>query len=249
MEYFTSDGLKLAYTVEGEGAPILLVHGFGSTHRVNWVETGWTRALMDAGFRIIMADGRGHGASDKPHDVSDYTLDAMAEDIIDLLDHLDEPGVDIMGYSMGAMVTLVALARHPERFDRAIAAGVGENLLLPPKSPDAVVSALRATSVDDISDPEARVYRVFADQNGQDREALAACFAAVRAPYPVELLKQITRPVLVVAGENDPVGSPSALAARISGASSHVVPRRDHMRTVGDKDYKAAVLKFLEADI
>lgn len=225
----------------------MLVHGFGSTHRVNWIETGWSRALIDAGFRVIMADGRGHGASDKPHDPSDYALDAMAEDVIGLLDHLGEPGVDIMGYSMGAMVTLVALAQYPERFDRAIAAGVGENLLLAPRGADAVVAAMQARRTEDITDPEARLYRLFADQNGQDRVALAACFQTLRQPYPVDLLGRIVRPVLVVAGETDPVGSPSALAARIPGAVSHVVPKRDHMRTVGDKDYKAAVLKFLES--
>jgi len=246
LNYFVSDGLKLACTMEGKGTPIMLVHGFGSTHRANWIETGWTRALIDAGFRVIMADGRGHGASDKPHDPADYALEAMAEDVIALLDHIGEPGVDIMGYSMGAMVTLVALALHPERFDRAIAAGVGENLLLAPRGADAVVAAMQAGRAEDIADPEARLYRLFADQNGQDRVALAACFQTLRQPYPVELLGKITRPVLVVAGENDPVGAPSALAARIPGATSHVVPKRDHMRTVGDKDYKAAVLKFLE---
>ena len=246
MEYFESDGLRLAYRVEGEGTPILLVHGFASTHRVNWIAPSWTRTLMEAGFRVIMADGRGHGASEKPHDRDAYTLEAMAGDVVALLDHLGEPGVDLMGYSMGAMVSLVAAALHPERFDRVIAAGVGARLLDKGKDSKAVVAALLADDPASIRDPAARLFRAFADQNGQDRLALAACFAAVREDFPEALLARIASPVLVVTGEtDDQAGPPGALAARIRGARPFIVPRRDHMRTVGDQAYKDAVLKFL----
>lgn len=246
MPYFESDGLKLAYRIEGDGSPILLVHGFASTHRVNWVQTSWSRTLIEAGFRVIMADGRGHGASDKPHASSAYTLDAMAEDIVALLDHLGEPGVDLMGYSMGAMVSLVAAANHPERFDRVIAAGVGERLLDKSKSSRDVVEALLTDDPSAIRNPAARLFRTFAEQNDQDRRALAACFAAVRRDFPVEALARIANPVLIVAGEADEAaGAPEPLAARIRDARAHVVPKRDHMKTVGDRDYKEAVLKFL----
>ena len=124
MEYFNSDGLKLAYRVEGEGDPIVLVHGFASTHRANWIETGWSRALTDAGFRVILPDMRGHGASEVCYHADDYALGAMADDLVALLDHLGEAGADIMGYSMGAMVALAAAMAHPTRFDRVVAAGV-----------------------------------------------------------------------------------------------------------------------------
>tara|TARA_R110000824_G_scaffold390760_23_gene588104 strand:+ start:18556 stop:19299 length:744 start_codon:yes stop_codon:yes gene_type:complete len=247
MDYFESDGLRLAYRVVGEGAPIVLVHGFASTHEVNWVTTGWSRALVDAGRRVIMADGRGHGASDKPYDAADYTLEAMAGDVIALMDHLGEPGADLMGYSMGAMVSLVAAAQNPERFDRVIAAGVGERLLEKNKPASDVVDALLTNDPAAVGSRAAQMFRLFADQNKQDREALAACFSAVRADFPDELLGRIVRPVLVVAGEtDDAAGNAAPLAARIEGAASFTVPKRDHMRTVGDKAYKEAVLKFLE---
>lgn len=248
MQYFESDGLKLAYRVEGDGSPILLLHGFASTHRVNWIQTSWSRTLIEAGHRVIMPDGRGHGASDKPHERSAYTLDAMADDLVALLDHLGEPGVDLMGYSMGAMVSLVAAANHPERFDRVIAAGVGERLLESGKSSRDVVEALLADDPSAIRNPAAKLFRTFADQNDQDRQALAACFAALREDFPAELLAGIANPVLVVAGEADEAaGPPGPLAARIGDARAHVVPKRDHMKTVGDRDYKEAVLKFLAA--
>ena len=246
MEYFESDGLRLAYRVEGEGSPILLVHGFASTHRVNWIETSWSRTLIEAGRRIIMADGRGHGESDKPHDAADYTLEAMAGDVVALLDHLGEPGADLMGYSMGGMVSLVAAGLYPERFDRVIAAGVGERLLDRGKDSRDVVEALLTDDPASIASPAAKLFRTFADQNQQDRRALAACFEAVRADFPAELLPKIARPVLIVAGETDDQAGPAtSLAARIPDGHAFTVPRRDHMKTVGDRAYKDAVLKFL----
>ncbi len=247
MDYFESDGLRLAYRVVGEGAPIVLVHGFASTMEVNWVATGWSRALVDAGRRVIMADGRGHGASDKPYDEADYTLETMAGDVIALMDHLGEPGADLMGYSMGGMVSLIAAGLYPERFDRVIAAGVGEHLLDKNKRASDVVDALLSNDPTAVGNRAAQMFRLFADQNKQDRVALAACFAAVRADFPEALLARIVRPVLIVAGEaDDAAGAAGPLAARIPGAASFTVPKRDHMRTVGDKAYKEAVLKFLE---
>lgn len=247
MDYFESDGLRLAYRVVGEGSPIVLVHGFASTHDVNWIATGWSRALVDAGRRVIMADVRGHGASDKPHDEADYTLEAMAGDVVALMDHLGEPGADLMGYSMGGMVSLVAASLWPERFDRVIAAGVGERLLDKGKDSRAVVEALLTDDPASITSPAAKMFRLFADQNKQDRVALAACFEAVRADFPEEALRAIVRPVLIVAGEaDDQAGAPGPLAARIRDGESFIVPKRDHMRTVGDRAYKEAVLRFLE---
>ena len=247
VDYFSSDGLRLAYRVEGEGDPILLVHGFASTHRANWIETGWSRVLIDAGFRVILPDMRGHGASEALYRAEDYTLSAMAGDLAALLDHLGEAAADIMGYSMGAMIGLVAAMEYAGRFDRVIAAGVGERLLGADRDPGPVVEALLADDPSGIADKGALGFRLFADRNGQDRRALAACFEAVRAPFPVAELARISRPVLVVTGEEDEqAGAAGPLAALIPEARAFTVPKRDHMKTVGDRAYKEAVLKFLE---
>lgn len=246
MEFFEADGMKIAYAVEGEGSPLLLAHGFASTHHVNWIATGWVKALTDAGYRVILPDMRGHGESGKSHEKADYTLSVMASDLVALLDHLGEPGADLMGYSMGAMVALVAAMEHPDRFDRIIAAGVGDKLLDPNRNPGPVIEALLTDDPSSVTSKGALLFRTFADQNKQDRVALAACFEAVRAPFPADGLSRITRPVLVVAGETDvQAGEAGPLAARISGARAFTVPKRDHMRTVGDKVYKQAVLEFL----
>lgn len=246
MEFFDADGMTIAYVVEGEGSPLLLAHGFASTHRVNWVDTGWVKALTEAGYRVITPDMRGHGESGKSHEKADYTLSAMAGDLVALLDHLGEPGADLMGYSMGAMVALVAAMEYPERFDRIIAAGVGAKLLDPNRDPGPVIEALLTDDPSTVKSKGALLFRTFADQNKQDRVALAACFEAVRAPFPVEGLSYIRRPVLVIAGETDvQAGEAAPLAAEIPDARAFTVPKRDHMRTVGDKAYKEAVLAYL----
>ena len=97
-----------------------------------------------------------------------------------------------------------------------------------------------------LADKGALGFRLFADRNGQDRRALASCFEAVRAPFPVAGLGDISRPVLVVTGEDDEqAGAAGPLAALIPGARAFTVPKRDHMKTVGARVYKEAVLKFL----
>lgn len=246
MESFVCEGVRLAYRVEGEGRPILLIHGFGSTHEVNWVAPGWKQALVAAGYKVIMADGRGHGQSGKPHEIAAYALGVQARDALALLDHLGEQVVDVMGYSMGAMISLVAVATEPARFGKVVAAGVGANLLETGRDSSSVVKALLAEDPDTVWEPEAQLFRRFADQNRQDRVALAACFEAVRADFPAALLAGIERPVLVVAGDMDrSAGDPAPLAALIPGASYALVPKRDHMKTVGDRVYKEEVLRFL----
>lgn len=250
MEKFVSDGLKLAYRVEGQGHPVLLIHGFGSTHAVNWVDTGWVKALVREGYRVIMYDGRGHGQSDKPHDQEAYSLSLMAEDAVALLDHLGEPGADVVGYSMGAMVALVIAMNHAERVDHVVAAGVGENLLEPSREADSVADALLADSLKSVTTRMGRMFRAFADQNRQDRQALAACWRAVRQPFPVEGLQAISRPVMVIAGrQDDQAGAPEPLAAHIPGAISSTVPGCDHMKAVGAKGTRLAVLSFLSDEL
>src|ERR1700704_6847409 len=80
---FDSDGVRLHYEVQGPegGAPLVVVHGFASDYRLNWVGTRWQEALTTAGFRIFGLDCRGHGHSDKPHDPAAYSIDIMAADV------------------------------------------------------------------------------------------------------------------------------------------------------------------------
>jgi len=78
VAHFTSDGVDIAYVDQGSGGAVLLIHGFASNLRVNWIDTGWVRLLTDAGYRVVAIDNRGHGESGKPHDPARYGGPIMA---------------------------------------------------------------------------------------------------------------------------------------------------------------------------
>src|SRR5210317_1374389 len=101
MGSFISQGFKIAFDDEGEGDPIILLHGFAADKGSNWRLTGWYRVLQDAGFRVIAPDSRGHGRSDKPSDQAAYKPAGIAGDVIRLMDHLQLEKAELFGYSMG----------------------------------------------------------------------------------------------------------------------------------------------------
>jgi pimeloyl-ACP methyl ester carboxylesterase len=246
MKSFLSNGHPIAYLDEGEGAPILLIHGFGSSAKVNWVNPGWVDTLTRAGRRVIALDNRGHGESDKPHEVAAYRLGALAEDARNLLDHLGIAKVDLMGYSMGARISAVLAMAHPERVKSVIFGGLGYGIVsgIGPWGP--VVAALETETPETITDPIGLMFRKFADQTRSDRVALAACMKATRVPISADDLAALRLPVLIAVGERDELaGSAAGLAAIIPGAEVLDIPKRDHMLAVGDKVYKAGVLDFL----
>jgi pimeloyl-ACP methyl ester carboxylesterase len=147
---------------------------------------------------------------------------------------------------MGGRITAALLAVHPKRVRRAAISGIGEAMLRGPGGWEDVAAALRAPSVEDVTDPRARTYRVFAEQTKSDREALAACILGSRDPLTPEDAARITTPVLIAIGSEDEVsGKPEPLAALIPSAEVFVIPGRDHMKAVGDKRHKQAVIEFL----
>src|ERR1700693_4493521 len=117
---FDSDGVRLHYEIHGpeDGAPIVLVHGFASDYKLNWVGTQWQETLTKAGRRVIGVDCRGHGSSDKPHDPAAYALDVMAADVRRLLDHLDIDVAGYLGYSMGSRIGVQAMLDYAGRLRR-----------------------------------------------------------------------------------------------------------------------------------
>jgi pimeloyl-ACP methyl ester carboxylesterase len=246
MASFNHDGIETAYLDEGEGEPVVLVHGFGSTKEVNWVNTAWVTTLTRAGRRVIALDNRGHGQSSKLYDPDDYHTAKMADDVVALLDHLNIERADIMGYSMGARITAYLAANYKTYVRSAILGGLGIHLVDGAGLPMSIADALEAPSLADVTDPMGRVFRAFADQTKSDRRALAACIRGSRQTLSREEVIKIGIPVLVAVGTKDPVaGSAHKLAALIPGARALDIPDRDHMLAVGDKVYKASVLEFL----
>ncbi|WP_295806608.1 alpha/beta hydrolase [uncultured Nitratireductor sp.] len=247
MQFFTHDGFELAFVDEGQGDPILLIHGFASTHYVNWVAPGWVKTLRDAGYRVIALDNRGHGRSTKSHDEVDYTPHRMAGDAAALLDHLHISRAHVMGYSMGARISAFLALEHPSRVATLILGGLGLGMIEGVGEWDEIAEALRADDPDTIVSERGQMFRKFADQTKSDREALAACIATSRELLSAADAARIDAPTLVAVGTRDDIaGSPEGLAGLLPNGAAFAIERRDHMLAVGDRAFKARALAFLE---
>lgn len=250
MRYFNSNGVSIAYIDvpphEGQGDPILLIHGFASNHAVNWVNTLWVKTLTRAGYRVVAFDNRGHGQSEKLYDPEAYNSYRMAEDGLRLLDHLGIERADVMGYSMGARITAHMALTAPERMRSMLLGGLGIHLIEGVGLPLGIADAMEVPSLDDLTDPMQRMFRAFAQQTGSDLKALAACIRGTRQVLTEGEVASITLPTLVSVGTKDDVsGSGPALARLIPNATALDIPGRDHNLAVGDKVHKQGVLDFL----
>ena len=244
LRFASFDGRAIAYETYGQGRDALLLHGFASDHIGNWVRPGIVDALVATGRRMIAADARGHGASDKPHEVDAYEHDAMVRDARALLDHLAIRQVDVIGYSMGSIIASRLVGQEP-RVRSVVLGGVGGRLARG-RSPQArarTASVLEAHGDGPGSRPLDRAFRRFALRSGNDLGALAAVQRSASAGAPGDV-RSIRVPTLVVAGEDDRLaGSPAELAALIPGAESVVIPG-NHLTAVGPP-LAAAITRFL----
>ncbi|MGE0045583.1 MAG: alpha/beta fold hydrolase [Hyphomonadaceae bacterium] len=251
MQSFTSsDGLQLAYHAwgaAGDAPPVLLHHGFAANAQANWEAPGVVKALTEAGRQAIAIVARGHGASDKPHDPEFYGEARMARDLAELADHLKLTRFDLAGYSMGAIVSLIAATQEP-RIRKLVIGGIGEGVIARGGVDTRVIGAAaiaKAMRADDVSTLPAAAarFRLFADSTGADRLALAAHAERVHAaPIPLDRIKA---PTLVIAGDADDLArNPQALADAIPDAQLEIV-EGDHLRAVAAPRFAAAIVAFL----
>ena len=258
MASFSSDGVHIAYDdispptrVDGGGAErtILLVHGFASNRNEGWKRTGWYAAFERRGMRVIALDQRGHGESGKLYEPQDYERERLAADVLSLMDHLGIERCDLFGYSMGTRTALEAAIAASDRFSHLILGGVGEKLLEP--SPvvagEPMAEAMLADDPATIGDAMLRSFRQFADEQGEDRKALAAVTRVRNMPFNPDALAALPMPVLVVAGQGDTLaGDPQGLARVFPKGHAVSVPGCDHFGAIPHALTKAAVFDFLD---
>lgn len=250
MPQFTSDGLDLAYDAFGPQdarKAVVLLHGFSANKYENWKRMGWYDALAAKGLRGLAFDNRGHGESAKPHEPEKYAREAMARDIFALMDHAGIERAHLLGFSMGSQIALVAALIDGSRIDHLVVSGVGGRIFEPPRDPGGMAKAMEAPSPDAIADPMLKSFRYFADEQKEDRLALAACSRGPRTPLTPEALAAIRRPTLVIAGMRDQLaGPPQGLADAIPGAKAVAVPGCDHFSLIGHGLFKASVFDFFD---
>jgi pimeloyl-ACP methyl ester carboxylesterase len=247
MDRFRSfDDVELAYADVGAGEPVILLHGFAADHVSNWVATGVVDDLVSAGRRVIAPDARGHGQSSKPHDPAAYADDAMVRDVQALMDLLGTQRVDVVGYSMGAIVAGRLTTREP-RVRSLVLGGVGSEWggEQRPLGTLPIADALETDEPDTIQSPIAAAFRRFADSTGADRLALAATSRSRHGETTD--VSAISVPTLILVGDADQLaGSPEVLAERIPGSTFRVLVG-NHLSAVRDPYFSSSIVTFVNS--
>ena len=300
MNTFTSfDGTRIAYHDDGEGPPVVLVHGFGLDGLGQFGEfervlpiaekrqamfrevfggapplpnppaegrRGLRRALLAAGMRVIVPDMRGFGGSDKPRAAAAYANSAMARDVLALIEHLHLDAVDALGFSMGSGTTARLLMLRPPQVKSAILAGVGDyaiedtvmefpkNWPIPDSVPRPITAKVWAEEGAKILEGGeivpghlASASLIAARVTGADPKVLAAVIrGAVMPSWPVEGLKQIDVPVLILNGQTDAAnqkiaGLLEAIPTAIAGSCEG-----DHHSTPYHPSFHEAAIRFFQ---
>ena len=252
MRSFTTwDGIAIAYQEWGEQAslpPVVLHHGFVADANANWVVPGLVPALVAAGRHVVAPDARGHGRSEKPHDPRFYGEQRMARDLAMLLEVIGAGHIDLVGYSMGAVVSLI-FASDDQRVRRLVVGGVGSGVIecggvdRRAVSNESIIEALSAADPAALGESGAGAFRALADALGADRGALVA---QARSVFRGEIaLDRISAPTLVLAGEADPLAvRPQVLADAIPDARLQVLSG-DHAGAVLDARFSRSIVEFL----
>jgi len=257
--FFDSNGVKIRYVVEGQGEPVLLIHGFSADVERNWVGPRLFSTLAKS-HRTIAYDNRGHGKSEKPHDPMKYGKE-MVEDAVRLLDHLDVKRAHVVGYSMGASIVTRLIIDHPDRLLSATLGGNAGKLegadftfydqladdLEQGKGAIRLFTVLRPPGLPPQPQEQLKAINT-AFMATNDQKALAAVMRGIRQwAVPEPPLKANKVPVLALIGSQDPLKRDvDALSLRLTGMTTVVIDGADHMTTVPRPEFATELLNFLK---
>jgi pimeloyl-ACP methyl ester carboxylesterase len=261
MPYFDNEGIKIYYEIEGEGPPVVMLHGFPANIEETWKQTNWLETLRD-NYQLILLDSRGHGKSDKPHENS-YYEQKITDDVIKLLEHLSVEKANFFGYSMGANITFLLLLTRPEIFISAILGGFVLTIndeetysLLDRKNTIKLIEALKAENVKKVRGGMARTFRRIAELGENDLLALAAFTAGLLKGWskitttPAQMrgtLKKIKVPVMTVVGSSEIGSADKTLVAQLVPDACHFqIQGKDHSTVIPDPKFHMVVKAFLD---
>jgi pimeloyl-ACP methyl ester carboxylesterase len=238
--------------------PILLIHGFSSSSKLNWEDTGWLSALLDAGRRVITVDLPGHGRSGAPEDMDSYSPSRMRADLLQIaFDAGVRPvqagdpssGLDVIGYSLGSRLAWEFGATQPEIVHRLVLGG--PNMADPLADFDLVAAQHYLADGTPITDEStAGLLKMAQALPSNNIFSLLSLIEAIKTePYdPAEAVPHM--PMLLVAGEYDERAASmpqlAELAAKAGSlAEQLVLPGRNHTNAVTSRAFKQAAIGFL----
>jgi pimeloyl-ACP methyl ester carboxylesterase len=243
----------LSFLRQGQGRPVLLLHGFASDAEADWVETGWLDVLAGAGYDLVAPDLRGHGQSVKSRNPADYRLDAFAADVEALREYCWGPcGFDVIGYSMGAHVAMTLALATSSRVESLVLGGMGDRIA------ETVGLALEfADALDEPDEEKLGAYPSYAvrfrqhaaTRSSNDMPALAACLRGQSGRFDLTQLETLTAATLVITGAQDKLaGSPYPVAARLAVGTAATVPDANHASALANYEFRERVLVHLQRD-
>jgi pimeloyl-ACP methyl ester carboxylesterase len=228
-----------------------MLHGAAVTFAGNFGYCGWIEPMADRGLQAVGMDLRGHGHSGTPADASMSGSDAIARDVVALLDHLEIERASILGYSIGSQIALHALHTHPDRFASGVLVATGDGLMgvSPLTFPDLnprLVETLRRPEFPEDLPPQQAAYWTFAEQMAGDREAVAVAVSGDFSPCTPAEVATIDVPVLVVSGDQDIIlGTGARLAETLPKGQYHEIAGADHFSLATDEIVQKEVAAFL----
>ncbi len=258
-DFTAPDGVRIHYSEQGKGEPVILVHGFAVNSDLNWRWVGVSHALARH-YRVISFDNRGHGLSGKPHDPARYGME-MVEDVVRLMDYLKIPRAHVVGYSLGGYITLKLMTMHPDRLISAApcAAGwerrEGENMRRLGEMADGLEHGegfkpiLRA--LDPKEDPFADLRVLTVDaclRYINDTQAMAAAVRSISALEVTEAQLRANRiPALTIVGSDDPLKKGvDALTVTLTNHRMVVLKGANHHSAIKRPRFSKELKKFLD---
>lgn len=259
-KFFEGRRLRSRYRLHGEGRPVVLIHGVGS----DLEDLTPLATALGGGFRILRADLRGHGGSERVP--GPYSLEEFAADLAELMDHVGFAEADVMGFSLGALIAQRFALDFPRRVRRlAMVSGVAGRT---GEEKAAVLRRLAALETNEpMSHATASAARWFTDQfraahpevvdsrlariAANHKPSYAAAYRVLATSDLADDLHRITQPSLVMTGEFDQGSNPRMarlMHERIAGSELHILPGLRHSILLEAPDLVAGHLRrFLTA--
>lgn len=246
---FFHQGLRLSYLdnhCPSAEIPVVMLHGFTASAKINWLDSAWITALTQAGRRVIALDARGHGQSDKPYNSDYYPSNVMIEDSIHLMTVLGFSQADFVGYSMGARMAAFAAIKYPEKVGKLLLGGMGINLKKGLGNPEPIAKALLAENLNHVRHRPARRFRRLAELGNNDLTALAYCILSSRQQISEQDLANIRAKTLIIVGdEDDTGGNPHELVPYIANSQALQIADCNHFNALTHAEFRNVGINFI----